>query len=84
MKPITNPIKNKCFANKIGTVECNKCAVMADCRFKTLRNQGITINTNDKEATRRMQEVLNEMSIRDEGKPQESRLGIFACGVGEV
>lgn len=50
--------------------------------IQTLRNQGITINTNDKEATRRMQEVLNEMSIRDEGKPQE---GIcVACGVGEV
>lgn len=51
--------------------------------IQTLRNQGITINTNDKEATRRMQNMLEEMSIkREEGKPQD---GIcVACGVGEV
>jgi len=33
-------------------------------QIQTLRNQGITINTNDKEATRRMQDEINEMAIK--------------------
>lgn len=32
-------------------------------RVQTLRNQGITINTNDKEATQRLQTTLEEVRL---------------------
>lgn len=38
--------------------------------IQTLRNQGITINTSDKEATQRLQTIIEEMTVKTgEGTP---------------